>query len=854
MVPLLPILMDNPLKAMQFAPICNRPSPQAVWASFRGESYPFSTLYPVSVRVRRRPSDSNFGTRRQGNHISGDFDDASFVLPSNHFKSHNRGVVQASRDSNSSHSTLTQLEGQQAKSLYRNGHSQTPRSNPPPVRARGMTVGAIATRRPSTAAGALEQAPSGSATSLLGSIQTRGINTARLPGSFIPPSYSPITFHRNRSLSNATDSNSPDSFHGTRPLVLVRKASSPRVAMPPPLATPPSSGLPPLPSSPGSQSFIESVEDLSSLVFPDNPSSSSSSLSFASDTGFDMVGADGDEIYNLMRDSFVDNDFRLDTFPPRSPPATIRNVNVGTSSPVKRSSSSRMHPGDTAHPRLLKKAISQQSLLGKRFSGASVASSIASGSVATDDTSMRGSIINSLGMKIPRKQRSFHHPLIPLPPLPSLRHANSACTPPNSSTDTSVSSPAQSPTVPEHRKPVASPQHTRKRLFSGSSTRRSSSSQPPASPTSVDEDIRSIVSHEGETRSLERRKPLMMSFSNIGNQISLVTDNACIAASWDDVTPPPLPPKDSPRKRESQSESLPQRIMSPAAMLKLEEQLAAEAAERERDEQLKNHENEQKPTPKLQLDAIDLGLSFANRRPKSNRSRAGSTISDMSVATFGKSERISPISTINHHSLMHHEGTTSRRSSVKTPSVQTVEELHFPVRSSSVMVGRTTKPPLLSIRPSTTQAAITPPMSPVSIAPSPGRSTSSLPPPHLPRPPRERETFERDEEIGFKRASILPIHPLSPPPRRKSAKPTVAFEPQDRHVQQRPPPSAFDPQKFTNRRSIVKRPSFLDIDDEEVDQEVETSLSPMESSFLDLDRGKDSFDTLRSFDDELRVY
>ena len=73
-------------------------------------------------------------------------------------------------------------------------------------------------------------------------------------------------------------------------------------------------------------------------------------------------------------------------------------------------------------------------------------------------------------------------------------------------------------------------------------------------------------------------------------------------------------------------------------------------------------------------------------------------------------------------------------------------------------------------------------------------------------------------------------------------------------MQQRPPPSAFDPQKFTNRRSIVKRPSFLDIDDEEVDQEVETSLSPMESSFLDLDRGKDSFDTLRSFDDELRVY
>lgn len=346
----------------------------------------------------------------------------------------------------------------------------------------------------------------------------------------------------------------------------------------------------------------------------------------------------------------------------------------------------------------------------------------------------------------------------------------------------------------------------------------------------------------------------MMSFSNLGNQISLVTDTACIAASWDEVSPPPLPPKESPRKRESQSEALPQRIMSPAAMLKLEEQLVAEAAEREREEQEKKQEKESKSTPKLQLDANDLGLSFSNRRPKAGRSRAGSTISDMSVATFGNADRISPVTTINNHSgLGRHEGPASRRSSIKTAGKTGEEALQrFPVRSTSVMAGRATKPPLLSTRPSTAQAAVTPPTSPVSVVASPSRPSTSLPPPPRPRP--RRESQERDEDIVFKRTSILPIHPLSPPPRRKSAKATVTFDPPaDRHSP-RPPPSAFDPQKFVNRRSIVKRPSFLEIDDEgEGDLEM-METSPLESSFLDLDRGKDSFDTLRSFDEDLRVY
>jgi len=54
----------------------------------------------------------------------------------------------------------------------------------------------------------------------------------------------------------------------------------------------------------------------------------------------------------------------------------------------------------------------------------------------------------------------------------------------------------------------------------------------------------------------------------------------------------------------------------------------------------------------------------------------------------------------------------------------------------------------------------------------------------------------------------------------------------------------------------MKKPSFLDIEDEAdttvenlLDVEVDPPVSPvMDSSFLDMDRGKESFDTLRSSD------
>jgi len=120
-----------------------------------------------------------------------------------------------------------------------------------------------------------------------------------------------------------------------------------------------------------------------------------------------------------------------------------------------------------------------------------------------------------------------------------------------------------------------------------------------------------------------------------------------------------------------------------------------------------------------------------------------------------------------------------------------------------------------------------------------------------------------------KRVSIMPIIPLSPPPRRKNSEAsTIASTITAKQSRERVnvgllsrPPSSFDPQRVLQRRSIMKKPSFLEIDDDvdsesndEMESLVDVSLeqitaSPiMEGSFLDLDRGN-SFDSWRSDDD-----
>ncbi|KAJ2965200.1 hypothetical protein NUW54_g14198 [Trametes sanguinea] len=136
--------------------------------------------------------------------------------------------------------------------------------------------------------------------------------------------------------------------------------------------------------------------------------------------------------------------------------------------------------------KLLKKMSSQQNL-GQRNSAASWASS-----ASHDDASTHS---HSSG-KHARKQRSFHHPRVPLPPLPGLRGGSSAH--PSASAET-LPAPT-SPIVEPRRSSVTSP---RKRLFSGSSARRSTSSHGPTSP-STEDDGRSILSLDTESRPVTR--------------------------------------------------------------------------------------------------------------------------------------------------------------------------------------------------------------------------------------------------------------------------------------------------------------------------------------------------------------
>ncbi|RDB29190.1 hypothetical protein Hypma_015770 [Hypsizygus marmoreus] len=172
----------------------------------------------------------------------------------------------------------------------------------------------------------------------------------------------------------------------------------------------------------------------------------------------------------------------------------------------------------------------------------------------------------------------------------------------------------------------------------------------------------------------------------------------------------------------------------------------------------------------------------------------------------------------------------------------------LPSRSNSLLTKGLTVPPRLSVRPSTSQANITVPSPTETSSPKASTSSSqpmmSLPPP--PRRPRPRPAVVPvpilsptpppipapilapplqaplpDESFGI-------ATPLPPPPVRKSIRAKVSVE------------------KALHRRSIMRKPSFLEIDDDtdDRDTDVESIGEPLGGSFLDLAR--ESFDTVRS--------
>ncbi|KAH9937309.1 uncharacterized protein B0H18DRAFT_1113166 [Fomitopsis serialis] len=707
-------------------------------------------------------------------------------------------------------------------------------------RPRGMTIGASGSSdwRPSTANPAL---PSAVPARLRKASDAPPASPKGSSSAAPSSSASPIASSRSRSstVNSAESFESPNMSPSStaHPLVVVRKASSTRVTLPP-LSRAPSQDLPPTPFPESDFGASDSLDDLS--LFPDAPSSSSSSMSFAPSMDLDMATVTGDMINQLMLHGYEDPSESKSKGKGRasrrkanstSPSDTLRDFELVHPGPSSSTSKLPSMPASSeggsadltggiysASMRSLQRVSSQQSLLGNRMSGASQ-SSAASGS------------------------RSFHHSRLPLPPIPALRHATS-----------DVASPASpsSPPLEQRKSSSSGHQPTRKRLFSGSSARRSTSSHGPSSNAmSGDEDNRSIYSVD-DLRAAGQK--IVMSFGSFANPLSLLTSNACVApgsylpdanmtsTTSPDPQTPQTPTGPSPSNRASQTEYIPQHIMSPADMLKLEQQLAQEAVDRE-----------QRDEDELPDEVVD---------PNVSTSKADHRLSVVSAATsaFG-----------NDNSFRQRRDKTpvssppSKPSALPTPASRmrsaAGESSRLPFRSHSALMSAPRKPSL-SLRPSTATSGLPPQATSIAASSdSPQQAPWSLPPPPRSRPVRDPPPSK--SESG-KRLSTVPLQPLSPPPTRLRARisslqgPAITQRPSPASISRSP--SAFG-NKVMHRKSLMKKPSFLDIEDEAdatseslMDVNLDALDSPtMDSSFLDMDRGKDSFDTVRSSDSLLFV-
>ncbi|TFK77334.1 hypothetical protein BDN72DRAFT_953784 [Pluteus cervinus] len=530
----------------------------------------------------------------------------------------------------------------------------------------------------------------------------------------------------------------PSTSSHASPRVIVRQPSSSRLVQPP--CAPPTQQLPAPPT-------LEPPKDSQSKqsgkrLVRSSAGSSSSGLSFASSV-------------SSTRELRIPSP----TFSPRRrerPPTTqpYPLSEVPKPPPTKplaivKSTSSSPHP-----PRTLKKAVSHQTL-GKR-------SAQPSNSIPPSP--------NTTPEKGPRKQRSFHHH-IPLPPIPlPLRHANSF-----GSQSSIPPLPDSAALPPDHRRaPPTNLPPTRKRLWSGSSTRRPATSNGIVS----EDDSQSIFSLRSEFESHFTRT------TTSGRQQS---------SFWDE----PIP--DQPASPSaSTSEYMPQQIMSAAEIAQVVEE--------------------------------------SNYRPRTRGMSIMST-STMTSAITSEEGNIAPsLASLAFSSVSAYDLPRPQTAPMRTPTVSSIQ----PARLS---IGSIASPP--SIAPNSSS----PPNPYAAAAPI---HYGGLPPP--PRPRGKLHTFapaartsssfdeDRDRAYGSDHSTFVypsSSHdqkptPLAPPPIRRPARPKVSME------------------KVILRQSIMKKPSFLDIDDD-TDRETDVESPTIRripaittSSFLDLAR--ESFDSIRTVD------
>ena len=520
------------------------------------------------------------------------------------------------------------------------------------------------------------------------------------------------------------------------PRVIVRQPSSTKLQPLRPQTAPPSSELPPAPGDVQQHDF--SLMPAFVERTPQSATSSSSSLSFASSfsSRLDTPEAEGRQRgIRRLKDPKKPGKSR-----PSSPSTgAIRDIH----GPTSKLFSSRREFSPT---RSLKKAISIQNLP-KRATGNSTLPSLPS----AEDT------------KSVTKQRSFHRTRIPMPPLPAALKQTSSSNSASgrdalpvpedcrASTQSSQKSPLSSP--------VLSPTSVRKRLFSGTSLRQSTSSQTPE----PDDDTPSIFSLPSVTSTTRPH-------TAITTHESSVSPKPDFSSFWDDETP------NNPSLGGESRDLGPQHILSAADILKFEnmvrdgENLNGFVSSRERSvtqaasklsspttyEQSTSTRSLFPPSATRQFDS--LGTASSKFLPSGRqRTRGNSLQGKVDDVGSGRSRT----------------GVTSLGQSVRSVSVQSLNALRgLP------------PPPRQYSRPSTSSGASS-------------QSNDDVP------------LFATGN-----RSSVIALAPLSPPPMRRSATPRT-FEPPPVTPILRPgisrTPSFLDMREDVDREPPPPEDSFLDM-------------------------------------------
>jgi hypothetical protein len=540
----------------------------------------------------------------------------------------------------------------------------------------------------------------------------------------------PIT--RLRSPSSASKSSSPSVSRQTssssgRPRVVVRQASLKEVGPAP--RAPPSHGLPPPP---------EDVAPVRAVT----PSSESSTLSFAS----------------VMSDARVEDDdpSRRRTLKGKGRSRELDILKMGDPDGVQMPVDDRVSKSSAL--------VTFAPPVNSRTAKATPSKLHNSGPVPTSPPT------NPVDKSI-RKQHSFHSTNQPSSPTPvPLRHASSFNPPPISKT--SSQQPDDSQLLEQSRgRSSGLGLPTRKRLFSGSSVRRPSTAR-----SRTEEDAISVFSLPLETG---RDLPLNRTISNsTAFTASDTTSSHHSSSFWEEQpTPTTSDPSPSSPTVSSPSEYIPQQIMSPAEMLKIEASVMADLG-----------------ADDSEVHGRSRGLSFASISTSVSEgafslpSRDAFSFSPKNDAERGVEHRTSRVG-----------GITPRNSSIIDDALNGQSRRTARPKTADSLESFSARPQSSS-----------------------GSKPFSLPLVGLPPPPRPRPlppvTLPDEPVISLK----------SPPIRSQNLRPKTSRE------------------TMKQRRSILKKPSFLEIEDEPD----KSSSNKVESSFLDFGSGKESFDTYRSLDSE----